>query len=159
MPGSNFSIINSADNVTVIPISTPSNDTNGNTVVGHLGMFVSGGVAVPVDASHPLPVTMLLPVQTSQLAKATNVMAGVFDAAIAAPATGSIRKGGSLWNTSQQTLLVYFGPHSAATAAAGIPLNPGDSISCNLPSGVVLQDEVSVACTAAASQPYVVTYQ
>ena len=56
MSGSNFSIINGSDGVMKVPISTPANDVNGNTVVGHLIMTPVAGVATPVDTTHPLSV-------------------------------------------------------------------------------------------------------
>ena len=55
MTGTNFSVISGVDGTTKVPISTPFNDANGNTVVGHLDMLNVGGVAVPVSSTNPLP--------------------------------------------------------------------------------------------------------
>jgi hypothetical protein len=56
MPGSNLSVITAVDGTTKVPISTPVNDTNGNTVVGHLTMINVAGIATPVSALAPEPV-------------------------------------------------------------------------------------------------------
>ncbi len=58
MPGSNFSIINGADGVSKVPVSSPVNDTNGNTVVAHLGMTSVAGVATPISTLNPAPVSV-----------------------------------------------------------------------------------------------------
>ena len=57
MAGSNFSIVNGIDGVTKVPIATPANDINGNTVVGHLAMTPVAGIATAVSATNPLPVS------------------------------------------------------------------------------------------------------
>ncbi len=57
MAGSNFSIVNGVDGTSKVSISTPANDVNGNTVVGHLAMTPVAGVATPVGPANPLPVS------------------------------------------------------------------------------------------------------
>ncbi len=73
MAASNFSIVNGADGSSKIPISTPVNDASGNTVVAHLGMVNVGGVATPVSASNPEPVTVTNFPATQTVAGAVSV--------------------------------------------------------------------------------------
>src|SRR4051794_30467330 len=67
--GSNLSVVNGSDGTTKVPISTPVNDTNGNTVVAHLGMTMASGVATPTSAANPVPVaaaSLPLPARAAQ---------------------------------------------------------------------------------------------
>ncbi len=90
MAGSNFSIVNGSDGVSKVPISTPANDANGNSVVGHLIMTAISGVATPVDATHPMAVAASsLPLPTGAATDASlgtlNTALGRINTTLAAP--------------------------------------------------------------------------
>ena len=114
MAGSNFSIINGADGVTKIPVSTPANDTNGNTVVAHLAMTEVAGVATPISATNPAPVVI------------TNLPASPIFAATPTAASALVAKaspGSLLGATATSTASGYL----VAIDAAAVPA-PGGTL-------------------------------
>lgn len=136
MPGSNFSVINGADGVTKIPISTPANDTNGNTVVAHLAMTNVAGVATPISAANPAPVSI------------TNLPSSPIFSATATAASALVAKGspgGLLGATATSTASGYLlAIDAAAVPAPGATLTPkhvdavgaGGTGGFSLPTGV-----------------------
>lgn len=122
MAGSNFSIVNGSDGVTKVPISTPANDANGNSVVGHLIMTAISGVATPVDATHPMWVAaanLPLPAGAATDASlgAVNTALGRINTTLASPALPA----GAATDASLGTLNTSLGRISTALATPTLP--------------------------------------
>lgn len=84
----------------------------------------------------------------------TVTVTGVFQSILAANPT---RYGCVVQNQSNDILYIFFGANASATEASSLTIGPGGSIPCNLPGGVVLTDNVSVA--GMAGDAYVVNNQ
>jgi hypothetical protein len=114
--GSNLSVVNGSDGTTKVPISTPVNDTNGNTVVAHLGMTVASGVATPTSAANPLPVAAAsLPLPAGAAQDGTDATG------VTAPAGGAGIRGwlSGIYSRLGGTITVAFpGPQAVAQSGA-----------------------------------------
>lgn len=83
----------------------------------------------------------------------TNTYQQVFTSKIGASGSAA-RHNCAIQNNGSHVMLVFFGPIANATAAKSYVLNPGstntggDLIYCSGPSGVTLQDQVSITGTS-----------
>ncbi len=116
MPGSNFSIINGADGVTKIPVSTPANDSAGNTVVAHMAMINVSGVATPVSAANPAPVSI-----TNLPSSPTFPVTSVPASSLVAKAGPGSLYGATATSTAGGYLLVL---DAAVIPSSGAPVTP-----------------------------------
>ncbi len=125
MTGSNFGVVDAnvtaPTGVPVVPISTPANDANGNTVPAHMTMFQVGSVAEAVSAASPLPVAST----PEPLGMALTVTTVTLTANASAQLIGANanRKYLAIWVTGSGNLNLGFG--TAAVANVGVIYGPG----------------------------------
>ena len=108
-------------------------------------------MATPSVAQQGSPVTTFpapaSSVDASGTIASTNVFQSVFASKIGSPASQT-RHNCAIQNNGSHTMYVFFGPIASATEPKSYQLAAGLLIYCSGPSGITLQDQVSITGTS-----------
>lgn len=108
-------------------------------------------MAVPAIAQQGSPVTTFpapaSSIDASGTIAVTNTFQSVFDSKIGKPAS-QVRHNCAIQNNGTHTMYVFFGPIASAAESKSYQLAGGLLIYCSGPSGITLQDQVSITGTS-----------